>query len=243
MQAQRLLREDIIDKVLKRDMTALFGVRRIMELEQTFIYLCMHDGGIQDIAALASNLGISRTTVNHFIHLLEMAHLLRRLPSFGSGKEVLKGRSKIYLADPAIASAILMKGKNVIEEPKALGQAVETAVCKHLFAHSGNHLTRFSYWKGVKDKEVDLIMHKPTGMIPFEVKYMSRPTEKKSLSGLLQFCKTQGVNKAFAITKEADDCGLIIEGDESLKIMRIPASIFCYWLGESELTQRNLLNE
>ena len=25
-QAQRLLREDIIDKVLKRDMTALFGV-------------------------------------------------------------------------------------------------------------------------------------------------------------------------------------------------------------------------
>ena len=48
-QAQRLLREDIIDKVLKRDMTALFGVRRILELEQTFIYLCMHDGGIQDL--------------------------------------------------------------------------------------------------------------------------------------------------------------------------------------------------
>lgn len=43
-QAQRLLREDIIDKVLKRDMTAIFGVRRVLELEQTFIYLCMHDG-------------------------------------------------------------------------------------------------------------------------------------------------------------------------------------------------------
>ena len=39
------LREDIIDKVLKRDMTALFGVRRILELEQMFIFLCMHDGG------------------------------------------------------------------------------------------------------------------------------------------------------------------------------------------------------
>jgi uncharacterized protein len=33
--AQKLLREDIIDKVLKRDMTALFGVRRVLELEQT----------------------------------------------------------------------------------------------------------------------------------------------------------------------------------------------------------------
>lgn len=38
-QAQRLLREDIIDKVLKRDMTALFGVRRVLDLEHTFLYL------------------------------------------------------------------------------------------------------------------------------------------------------------------------------------------------------------
>jgi hypothetical protein len=36
-QAQRLLREDIIDKVLKRDMTALFGVRRVLDLEHTFL--------------------------------------------------------------------------------------------------------------------------------------------------------------------------------------------------------------
>ena len=39
-QAQKLLREDIIEKVLKRDMTALFGIRRILEFELLFIYLC-----------------------------------------------------------------------------------------------------------------------------------------------------------------------------------------------------------
>lgn len=47
--AQKLLREDIVDKVLKRDMTALFGVRRVLELEQTFLYLCLHDGGLLGI--------------------------------------------------------------------------------------------------------------------------------------------------------------------------------------------------
>lgn len=57
-QAQRLLREDIIDKVLKRDMTALFGVRRILDLEHTFLYLCMHDGGLLDMPALCSNLEV-----------------------------------------------------------------------------------------------------------------------------------------------------------------------------------------
>lgn len=45
-QTQRLLREDIIDKALNRDMTAMFGVRLVLELEQTFLYLCLHDGGL-----------------------------------------------------------------------------------------------------------------------------------------------------------------------------------------------------
>ena len=51
--AQKLLREDIVDKLLKRDMTALYGVRRVLELEQTFLYLCLHDGGLLDMADLS----------------------------------------------------------------------------------------------------------------------------------------------------------------------------------------------
>lgn len=59
-QAQHLLREDIIDKVLKRDMTALFGVRRVLDLEHTFLYLCMHDGGLLDMPDLCANPRILR---------------------------------------------------------------------------------------------------------------------------------------------------------------------------------------
>ena len=64
-EAQSLIREDIIDKVLKRDMTALFGVRKFIELEQVFIYLCMNDGGILKLENLAENLNVSRTTALH----------------------------------------------------------------------------------------------------------------------------------------------------------------------------------
>jgi hypothetical protein len=133
-QAQRLLREDIIDKALKRDMTALFGVRRILDLEHTFLYLCMHDGGLLNITDLSSNLEVKRPTAQHFIELLEACHLIYRLPPFGYGKDVLKGRFKIYLADAAIAPAVLLKGKSIIDDPAALGVATETAVFKHLFA-------------------------------------------------------------------------------------------------------------
>ena len=98
--AQRPRREDIVDKVLKRDMTALYGVRRVLELERLFLYLCLHDGGILNLSEVSSALEMKRPTVMSFLDLLELAHLLYRLPAFGYGKEVLRGKQKVYLADP-----------------------------------------------------------------------------------------------------------------------------------------------
>jgi len=238
-QAQRLLREDIIDKVLKRDMTALFGVRRVLELEQTFIYLCMHDGGIQDLQTLSSNLGITKSTVQNFINLLEATHLLYKLQPFGYGKEILRARYKLYLADPAIASAIMMKGKKILEDPIALGRAVETAVFSHLKAHSFTNHARFSYWKDSKNKEVDLIIELPETVIPLEIKYQSQITPSDA-QGLINFCHLKpSIPAAYVITKTAQDIRLL-DADFSTKIMCIPAAIFCYWLGESEISQRSI---
>lgn len=241
-QAQKLLREDIIDKVLKRDMTALFGVRRVLELEQTFIYLCMHDGGIQDIQTLSSNLGITKHTVQNFINLLEATHLLYRLPPYGYGKEILRARYKLYLADPAIAPAILIKGKSIIEDSKALGNAVETAVFSHLKAHSTTNHVRFSYWKDAKNKELDLIIELLEQLIPIEIKYQTQ-VSASDLQGLINFClKKASIKHAYVITKTAKDVGLLTNTHSPLQIMQIPASIFCYWLGESEILQKSILN-
>ena len=117
----------IVDKVLKRDMTALFGVRRILDLEQVFLYLCLHDGGLLDVKALCCALEAKRPTVESYINLLEATHLIHRLRAFGYGKEVLRGRSKIYLADAALAPSVLLKGKSLLEEADGLARAVETA--------------------------------------------------------------------------------------------------------------------
>lgn len=243
-QAQRLLREDIIDKVLKRDMTALFGVRRILELEQTFIYFCMHDGGIQDLQTLSSNLGISKPTVQNFINLLELTHLLYKLPPYGYGKEILRARYKLYLADPAIAPAILMKGKTILEDSKALGMSVETAVFSHLKAHNATHHARFSYWKDPKNKELDLVIEISENVIPLEVKYESQFVTAKDVQGLINFCKEkETIPFGYVLTKAAQDIGLLETNHKlpSTQIMRIPAAILCYWLGESEVAGKSIL--
>ena len=236
-QAQRLLREDIIDKVLKRDMTALFGVRRVLDLEHTFLYLCMHDGGLLDMVDLCANLEVKRPTAQHFIALLEATHLIYRLPPFGYGKDVLRARFKIYLADAAIAPAVMLKGKAILEDAAALGVATETAVFKHLFARYYAQNVRFTYWRGKKDREVDLVAEVGGQIIPFEVKYRAQHTGLRDLKGLLELCQQKSIDRGYVVTKSLDDFGTIADlPGPATRILRVPAPLLCYWMGESELT-------
>ena len=234
-EAQRLLREDIIDKVLKRDMTALFGVRRILDLENTFLYLCMHDGGLLDMPALCGNLEVKRPTAQHFIELLEATHLIYRLQPFGYGKEVLRGRYKIYLADAAIAPAVMLRGRNMLDNPQALGVAAETAVFKHLFARYYQQQVRFTYWRGRHNQEVDLVAELGEELIPFEVKYREEHTGLRELKGLLELCANKRVERGYVVTKSLDDIGMLaLPEGIGTRIMRIPAALLCYWMGEAE---------
>jgi predicted AAA+ superfamily ATPase len=113
--------------VLKRDMTAQLGPRNVLEMEKTLLYLCLHDGGIVDLTALSSNLGVSKATAKHFLDLFEAAHLVYKLSPYGYGKQVLMGKHKYYLADAAISGSVLLKGKSLLQNDAKLGAAVETA--------------------------------------------------------------------------------------------------------------------
>jgi uncharacterized protein len=240
MQAQRLLRDDIIDKVLKRDMTVLFGVRRVVELEMTFLYLCMHGGGLLDMETLGSSLKVAKNTVSHFIELLTSTHLIYRLPPFGYGKEILRAKHKIYLADAAIAPAVLMKGKSAFDDPSDLGIATETCVFKHIYARYYSQILRFTYWRDKSDKEVDIVAEIGKEIIPFEVKYRMNHTGIRDLKNLLHFCQLKSVPKGYAVTKSLSDFGLLAGTEkQGTAIMLIPAPLLCYWMGESELSQTN----
>jgi uncharacterized protein len=234
-QAQRLLREDIIDKVLKRDMTALFGVRRVLDLEHTFLYLCMHDGGLLDMVNLCANLEVKRPTAQHFIELLEATHLIYRLPPFGYGKDVLRARFKIYLADAAIAPAVMLKGKAILEDAAALGVATETAVFKHLFTRYYAQNVRFSYWRGKRDHEVDLVAEVAGELIPFEVKYRAQHTGARELKGLLELCQAKRIARGYVVTKSLDDFGPLKDLPADTQVMRVPAPLLCLWMGAGEV--------
>jgi len=231
--AQKLLREDIIDRVLKRDMTDVFGLRNVSELERLFLYLCYHDGGILNISQLSNTMERSNKTVAHYIDILEAAHLIYRLRPYGYGKQVLKGHSKVYLADPAISGSVFLKGKGILENATKLGAAVEAAFFKHIFTRYYQEAIGFSYWRGRGDREVDIIAEVRGELVAFEVKYRNSPVTKGDLRGLGEFHSKHKGDRAYVITGNANDFGPISISDD-FSAMKIPAWLACYWLAQSE---------
>ena len=232
---QRLLREDVVERVLKRDMTALFGVRNVNELEKLFIYLCLHTGGILAHKTAATALETTTATVANHLALLEQANLIYRLPPAGlGGKKVLKARNKYYLVDAALRNAVLLRGEEVLTNSQEMGLIVETTVLRHLYAYYYRDTPEIAYWRdAATDKEVDIIVRSPAYTMPFEIKYKDKTTLDRA-GGLAAYCATEGVKQAYLVTKSESDFGIArLDGIET-RFLKIPAHILCYLLGHAE---------
>ncbi|MBQ7617412.1 MAG: ATP-binding protein [Desulfovibrio sp.] len=228
--AQQLISEDIIDKIVKRDMTAFFGVRHVVDLESLFLFICLHDGSLIEMKTLCENLEIKRPTVQSYLEILEAAHLITRLKPFGFGKDILRGKVKVYLSDPSIAPSVLLKDKTLLSDQQALGQCAKSAICKHLTKQASAKKFFFSFWRSNKKHEVDFIASDGKSSIPFEVKYREQHTDKKDFLGLIEFFKEKNPDHGYVITKNSSDIGLV----PWAKCMKIPAHLFCWWMGQND---------
>ena len=156
--AQKIIREDVVDKVLKRDMVSLFNVRNIDELERIFLYLCMTSSSIVEASTISSNMGIARPTVTKYLSLLELANLIYlAYPVEMTGKKILKAKPKVYLADSAIRNAVLVQGEDVIQDPEQMGMIVESAIYKHIQTFYYNMNPKIGYFRDSStQKEIEL---------------------------------------------------------------------------------------
>ena len=230
--AQVIMREDVVDKVLKRDIPSLYNVRNATELERIFLYLCYCSSNIIAVDVIAKELGgVSRATVEDYISYLESANLIyRSFPVDMSGKRVLKAKAKIYIADAAIRNAVLMDD-NLLTSPEQMGIAVETAVYKHIAAFYYQNATGVGYYRdGRRGKEIDIVVDSPGGKILVEVKYRENGAvgEKDAIYEL-----ADSASSAMVITKRDDDYG-IQASKGGKKILRIPAFAFLYLMGNAE---------
>ncbi len=240
--AQRMLREDVVDKVIKRDVLSLFNIRSPLLMEKLFLYLCMNSTEIFNATTAAKELeNVSITTIDNYIKALEMSNLIYLAkPMHVGSKGALKGRPKIYVADAAIRNAVLMID-NVLSDEKELGAMVETTVYKHMVSFYQGIPAQLGYFRKAKDnqKEVDVVAELPRQKILCEVKYRNQ-SHIAATDAIVELCQDEKakVTNAFLITKRLDDFG-ITSHKTIVPILRVPAIAFLYILGRTEAEGQN----
>jgi predicted AAA+ superfamily ATPase len=236
--AQRMLREDVVDKVIKRDVLSLFNVRNPLLMEKLFLYLCMTSSEIfnkQTAAKELENIGV--TTIENYVSFLEKSNLIYISdPMMVGTKAALKGKPKIYIADAAIRNAVLMI-EDVLSDDKEMGVMVETAVYKHIetFYQSASTV-HVGYYRKLKEnqKEVDIVISLPKAKILCEVKYRSGASIPAT-DAIIALSKDPDakIASAFIITKMLSDYGSTAH-NTATPVMRVPALPFIYLLGSAE---------
>lgn len=233
LMAQQIMREDVVDKVLKRDIPSLYNVRNATELERIFLYLCNVSSQLVSIESIAKELGgVSRTTVLNYIQYLESANLIYLSRPVGmAGKQMLKARPKIYIADAAIRNAVLMDD-TIMTDPVGMGKVVETAVYKHVAAFYYPVATSIGYFRGGrKNKEIDIVVeYRNSKKILIEVKYREGAPVADN-SAIVELCEE--ASAAIIVTKNPDDFG-VHNAAGGKELLRVPAFAFLYLLGNAE---------
>lgn len=231
--AQQIMREDVVDKVLKRDLPSLYSIRNATELERIFLYLCNVSSQIVSIDAITKELnGVSRPTVETYIRYLESANLIyQSWPIHMDGKKALKARPKIYIADAAIRNAVLMDD-TLLTDPAEMGKVVETAVFKHVTAYYHQKSATVGYFRDAKKgHEIDVVVESPAGKkILIEVKYRDNAPISDA-DAISMLCAEASL--AVVITKSAGDYG-VHNAKCGKDMLRLPAFAFLYLLGHEQ---------
>lgn len=235
--AQRMLREDVVDKVIKRDVLSLFNIRSPLLMEKLFLYLCINGTEIFNATTAAKELeNISITTVESYIKALEMSNLIYLAKPMDVGsKGALKGKPKIFVADAAIRNAVLMID-DVLSDERELGVMVETTVYKHMVSFCQGSPAQLGYFRKARDnqKEVDVVVELPHRKILCEVKYRNH-SHITATDAIVELCRDEKakVTNAFLVTKRLDDFG-ITRHETAVPILRVPAIVFLYLLGREK---------
>lgn len=225
-----LLREDVVDKVLKRDVPSLFDVRNPVQLEKIFLYLCLHCGSVFNLDTMSSALGTSKPTLSRYMSYLQDANLIyisRNLCA--TGKKGLSAQPKIYVADVALRNASLMRYTPMNNETD-MGLMAECTVYKHLYSAYAKYGDVGFMRSGAKGKnEIDIAVEMRNGKhILCEVKYRN-DSELSAQDAIISACRKGENDLCLLATKSPNDFGRV-EPPGSSPLFRIPAAALCYLL-------------
>ncbi len=224
------IKNDIIDKVLLRDLPSLYGISDIQELNKLFVHIAFRSGNEFSYESLSTEAGIKKETIKKYLEYLEAAFLIKVVNRIDqNAKRMQRVTSfKIYLTNPSLRCALFTP---IGEDDEFIGSMVETAVFSQWIQGGKTDFFYANWAKGRSKGEVDIVwidMATQKAISVAEIKWTDRfvenPTELKSLYSFLSL--NPNVKKIFVTSKTRFGIYDIPQG----KIMFMPVAIYSYWI-------------
>lgn len=226
----RYIKEDIIDKVLLKDLPGLYGIGDTRDLYRLFIHIVYRSGEEFSYEDLSKESGIRKETIRKYIDYLESAFLIKVLHKVDENARRFQRVTtfKIYVTNPSVFAAVFLP---VTSADAAFCHLVETAIFSQ-FGSAGLDELYYGNWKkGRIAGEVDLvrldmITQKPVRAleVKWSDRYFAAPGELKSL---MSFMQTNALDRAVVTTIQ--EVGTREVGCGMLQY--VPAALYAYTKG------------
>ena len=159
---------------VERDVRQLMELRN-QQLFETFMRLLAgRVGQPVNLSGLAGEVGVSGTTLKHWLSILEASFVVFRLPPYyrNFGKRLVKS-PKIYFTEPGLACWLLgIESASEAARDPLHGNLFENMVVVEAFKAQLNagREPHLYFWQDSHHNEVDLVFERQRNLIPIEIK-------------------------------------------------------------------------
>lgn len=231
---ERYIKNDIIDKVLLKDLPSLYGIEAIQELNRLFSYLAFNAGSEGSLENISQQSGLAKPTIKKYIEYLESAFLLIKIGPIDENCKAYKRERnfKVYLNNPSMRAALFAPAQ--ADDRELIGHLAESAIFSQWQHSSAFRNLKYARWRN--EGEVDIVYLSPGDQLPswaVEIKWSdrvaTRPIEEtKSLQTILNKHKASMLSAC--ITTKTFSGPIDVSGH---KISAIPSSLYCYTIGRN----------
>lgn len=202
-----LWQQNFIKTYIEQDLSAL-GINTSSVLLNNFLRMLAHNhGSLLNYSTLGNSLGISHTTVQRYVAVLEQAYLVRRLESWfvNISKRIVKS-PKLYLIDSGSLHFLhgLRTQTHLVQHP-IVGASWEGFVIEQIIRRLKNGVSPYFY-RTSNGAEMDLVLVegiKP--MVAIEIKLSLAPALKR---GSTESVLDLGTSHNFVVTPQGGNLGV-----------------------------------
>lgn len=237
----RFLRQDIIDKVLLKDLPSLYGISDTQELNRFFNVLAFNTGDELGLEDLSKHANIAKQKLSDYLEYLEAAYLIRRVHRIDDNALRMKRARtfKVYLTNPSVRAALF---GFVSSDDEAMGRLAETTVWSQwLHDTDTSRSLHYARWKsGRQTLEVDIVSlaaqtQKPRFAV--EIKWSDRiPGQLQELRALRELALKHSLAREPLVTTRTYSGRAELDG---VGIEFAPVALHCYTIARNLLRTRN----